>query len=274
VSDETNDRALVLRALHRLAAAARQGQDPEAHPAVEALVAYHAGELGADEEGEIRRHLLVCRDCPDLILALDNFTRLPESAVESLEFLPTGMETAWQKVRGQLASEGWFESAAALPVPARRRRPLVAPGPLFAAAAVLAAACLGIFLLHQGPAGPPRIVETPPAPARAWDRELPPAVRGPGAKSPVVELPGSAATFVLVVAPEGAWESPEYQVEIIHPGALQSIWSQRWRPRSNTAPLVVVVPRDFLPAGDHLLRLRGRNSAEPVDERPFRLVFQ
>jgi hypothetical protein len=264
----SDDRELVLRALRRLAAKMRQGQDAAAHPSVEDLVAYHAGELPEAEDRDLRQHLLVCRDCPDLILALDGFSKLPNGEGEPA---PAGMDSAWDAVRAQLAREGWFADGTGKAV---RPRPFfLLPRNLLAAAAIVLVAGLGLLFLGLPNGSRPRIVAQPESGAVFED--LGPAVRGP---VPTIAIPGTAKSFILGATPEGS-PSPEYRVELRTaqaPGRL--LWSGSWQPSPGSPDLFVKIPRGFLPPGEYRLNLRGRlggrPAPEPPDERPFSLVFR
>jgi hypothetical protein len=257
----TDDRDLVIRALRRLAEAAREGQDPDAHPTVEEIIAYHAGELPEEPHQALQQHLLLCRDCPDLILALDGFARLPEMEPEAA---PAGMDSAWESVRRRLATEGWFEGGRS------QRFRWAAPRYLLAAAAILVVACLGFFLLRPAPSL--RIVEQPPSGLPQW--ELDATVRRGEEATQKIGNPASEGGFILAASPEGRWASPAYQVELLGPGD-KPLWSSPWRPKSPSSRFLLEVPRGFLSAGEYLLRLSGRQGApEPVDERRFRLVFR
>ena len=261
----TDDRELVVHALRRLAAAARKGQPADAHPTVEEIIAYHAGELTAERHQALQQHLLLCRDCPELILALDGFAKLPEGEVEAA---PAGMDSAWEAVRQQLAAEGWFAGGRGKVV--RPWRTLLPPRTLLAAAALVVVASLGFLLLRNDRSF--HIVEQPSPGSPGW--ELAPAVRG-GEESVRKVAPGSAGGFTLEVRPEGRWSSPVYEVKLLlEPGGKQ-LWSGSWRPTSPSAPFFLEVSRGSLPAGEYLLRLAGRGAApDPPDERRFRLDFR
>ncbi len=264
----SDDRELVLRALRRLAAKMRQGQDAASHPSVEDLVAYHAGELPEAADRDLRQHLLLCRDCPDLILALDGFSKLPNSEGEPV---PAGMDSAWEAVRRQLAREGWFTGGRGK---AARPRPFfLLPRNLLAAAALVLVAGLGLLLLGLPNGSRPRIVAQPESGAVFED--LGPAVRGP---VPTLRISGSAKHFILVATPEGP-PYPEYRVElrtVQAPGRL--LWSGPWHPPAGAPDLFLEIPRDFLSPGEYRLELRGfsggRPAPEPPDNRRFRLVFR
>jgi hypothetical protein len=265
----SDDRDLVIRALRRLAEAARQGQDPAAHPTVEEIIAYHAGGLSEEQDLTLRQHLLLCRDCPDLILALDGFAELPDGEAEAAA--PAGMDSAWEEVRQQLLREGWFQGGTGKV--SRPRRSFLLPRNLLAAAAIVLVASLAFFTI-RGPGGrQPRIVAQP-EPGAVLE-ELGPAVRGPVQE---VAVPKTAERFFLSATPEGPI-FPEYRVELRTaeaPGRL--LWSGPWHPPPGSPDLFLQIPRGFLPPGEYRLGLRRLQGGHPerklADERPFRLSFR
>ena len=84
---------LALRLLER---EERLRPDAGWHPSAEELTAYHDGRLSARRAARVCRHLGVCFDCPDRLLALGDFLKpLPEE---------DSPETAasWQELRRRL----------------------------------------------------------------------------------------------------------------------------------------------------------------------------
>jgi len=266
----SDDREFLKRSLRLLAEKVRQGQDPDAHPGVEDLVAYHAGELPDGRAREIQRHLGVCHECPELVLALDGFTHLPagKPGISS-----AGVDFAWEEVRRRLAAEGWFQGGTRRG--SRSWAPLSSPQrQLVAAVAAVVLACLGVFLVY-GPADrEPRLVDSVAAGEPAWD--LSPATRGPVQEIPV---PQAADHFVLQVAPEVPRPDAEYRLELRTaslPGRL--LWTETGRPGRDSGEFALQIPRHFLPAGEYRLQLRafvnGRPLPESPDERRFRLSYR
>src|SRR4051812_48944015 len=264
----SQDRDLVIRSLRRRAEVAREGQDPEAHPSVEDLVAYHGNELSAEEDRTIQDPLVACRECPELILALDGFADLPagEGGIA-----PAEVDSAWERVRQRLAGEGWFRGERdetswpwhMLLAPQRR---------LVATMAIVALACLGAFLVLAD--RNPRIVDQTEVGATSWD--LPPATRGPAEK---IVVSSTAGHFYLVMAPDGPQTYPEYQVELRTAGEQGKVWwHSPWHPKSDAAELFLRIPHGFLPAGKYQVKLQGlaggRPVREAVDERSFQLSYR
>ena len=256
-----DDRELVIHALRQLAEAARQGQDPDAHPSVEEIIAYHAGELSEEQGRALRQHLLLCKDCPDLILALDGFAKLPDGEAE---VTPAAMDSAWEGVRQQLAQEGWFQGGKGKVAPSRRS--LLIPRHLLAAAAIVLVACLGFVLLRND--RQLRRVEQPPPGLPQW--EVPPAARGEEEVETIDQGP-SPRGFLLVTNPVGKWSSAEYQVQLLRPGG-EELWAGRWRPKSPFASFYLEAPPGALAPGEYRLRFAGpQDSAEPPEVRRFQL---
>lgn len=84
MTDETQD---LDRLFERLAQEEGSKGDPEEHPSVEILTAYHANELSAEEDARIQEHLASCRRCAEIVLDFDSFLAEPagEPEVASLE---------------------------------------------------------------------------------------------------------------------------------------------------------------------------------------------
>ncbi|HZF09097.1 MAG TPA: hypothetical protein VFE33_09930 [Thermoanaerobaculia bacterium] len=254
----SDDREFLKRSLRLLAEKVRQGQDPDAHPSVEGLVAYHAGEMSDGEALDIQRHLGICHECPELVLALDGFT---DRSGGKPGISPAGIESAWEELRQRLAAEGWFQGGARS---SRSWRPLSPPQRrLVAVVAVLVVACLGVFLAYSPLDRQPRIVDAPGEDALA--RDLDPQTRGPVQE---IEVPRAAGHFFLRMAPEGP-RLAEYRVELWTAGLPERrLWSDRWRPGRDSGDLVLQVPHGFLPAGEYRLRLHAPEDGKPAPEQP------
>jgi len=87
------------RLLFRLRRALRRGE----HPTAEMLAAYCADELTPEEDEKIREHFVDCRDCPELLLDLKDFSAPDRSVTERLS--DSWVAAAWQSLRARLARE-------------------------------------------------------------------------------------------------------------------------------------------------------------------------
>jgi len=71
------------------------------HPTPEELVDYHAGELPAEEQDDLRNHLVLCHDCADLLLDLVSFAEF--TPPEQTPSLADGeVKNAWQNLQPRL----------------------------------------------------------------------------------------------------------------------------------------------------------------------------
>jgi hypothetical protein len=73
--------------------------EPMEHPSPDRWIAYHRGELSADEEAVLQEHLVRCRDCFDLSEAAAAFAR-PDEEPGTREELET--IALWRRLRPQL----------------------------------------------------------------------------------------------------------------------------------------------------------------------------
>lgn len=255
-----DDRELVTLALRRRVEDARRRMLPASHSTVEEIAAYYEGEMPEEQGRELQRHLVLCRDCPDLLLDLDGFVHLPATKEGDA---PPGLKSVWARLRRQLAEEE--RSRARRPVPAEGWRTRIH---LLAAALLLFLASLGLLLLRTG-SEPVRRVGAPERGLPQW--EVAAAVRG-GEESPAIGDRRAAAGFTLVASPEGPWDAAAYQVELRRlEGGRPWTWS--WWPGSPSAPFFLAVPRGALPAGEYRLRFVPRPKG-PVEERRFRLSYR
>jgi hypothetical protein len=73
--------------------------EPMDHPSSDQWIAYHRGELPADEEARLQEHLVRCRDCFDLAEAAASFAQ-PEEGPEAGQEVETA--ALWRLLRPQL----------------------------------------------------------------------------------------------------------------------------------------------------------------------------
>lgn len=102
-----------------------QGGRFDQHPEPETLAAYHAGSLSPEKDLEIQQHLLLCPECPDLLLDLED---LFEPRHRGLDLSDSWVSAAWRDLQRKLVTNGpsakeslwrrWMRLFAALPQPA------------------------------------------------------------------------------------------------------------------------------------------------------------
>jgi hypothetical protein len=113
LSDETSD---IDEMLGSLSEDRGHWRDPEEHPSPEALTAYQAGELSADEDERIQSHLGFCKLCTELLLDLDEFLQPPVATAEPVADFEAAAD--WKRLRQELRPDIEKRAPAR---PARRR---------------------------------------------------------------------------------------------------------------------------------------------------------
>jgi hypothetical protein len=137
-----------------LAPLVREGRPPVPtdHPTPEELAAYHANELTPEEDERIREHLVVCRECSNLVLGLQ---ALLDAAYEEPSNVADLKQVA---VRNALREKVFVQPAATqAPVRTEPRRRRSALWPAWGLAALLAVAISGALVYRA------LLPDTPPA---------------------------------------------------------------------------------------------------------------
>lgn len=174
------------------------------HPPDGELVAYHAGELSPEDEDRIQEHLLGCRECTDLLLALSGLHH-PEQAAP----VPAGeLEAVWDGLQAKLP----VREAAPAPLPFVRRAPAGAPRWLQALAAALLVVAVGLAVRVASLSGTVEELSRPQANAPVVDL-LGPGVRGAPPGPAVVELAPETLFYTLLLTPEAA-DAGVFEAEI------------------------------------------------------------
>ncbi|HYE75758.1 MAG TPA: hypothetical protein VEF04_20615, partial [Blastocatellia bacterium] len=70
------------------------------HPTPDELMNYHSKALASADASQIEEHLLVCRECSELLLDLVKFPELDANIAHTIS--NSELNTAWEKTRGQL----------------------------------------------------------------------------------------------------------------------------------------------------------------------------
>jgi hypothetical protein len=254
-------------ALREIEREARHRPDSGEHPTPATLAAYRAGTLGPRAAQAVREHLVVCCDCPELLLDLDLFLAPPADPGEDTR---TETEAAWRRLRPWL-EKPWLRER----LLAGLRRLWPDPSATLAAVPVLllllCAGGLQILHLYGG-----LVRAQAPAEVVALEElEPPPVVRGPG-PGPVAELglpaQDGAVVLILHAGVPGA-EPARYRVEILAPDGAAAVRLDRVAP-DRSGDLRISFARHLLRAGEHRVRISRPGGARPatVQEYALRVV--
>jgi hypothetical protein len=233
----------------------------KSHPVPEDLLAYHEGQLSAEESEEVREHVAVCARCADLVQDLAHFPE-PEPTDPSSEASEEAiLARRWESLQKRLGQEGGLGLAPRTERGKPRRqwgffrlRPI--SGTL---AAGLVAVSVGLafwaLVLQQ------RLAELSRPAVRVAVSSLVPreiaAARDEEQLEPTA-VPAWADRILLILNLFEPRSYSAYQVEIFD--ALQDgrvIWSNRDLRRAPDGNFAFEVPRSFLPAGAYRIELSG-----------------
>ena len=207
--------------------------EPVDHPSPDQWIAYHRGELSADEEARLQEHLARCRDCFDLAKGAVAFAEPVEEPGAGEE-----METAavWRLLRPQLdpAPDPPLQNVREISTDPRRRRIRLPP---YALAASLFLALVGLT---------------------AWNlqqRSALEALRAPRPNAPIFEISGGerpagedltmpAGPRMLMFHP--AAELPVYRLVIREAATGREVSSHELRPDQDLA-LTLYLPEGLRP---------------------------
>lgn len=241
MADETQD---LDRLFERLAREDGTQADPEEHPSVDTLTAYHAKELSPEEDARIQEHIASCRRCAEIVLDVDSFLAEPAGEPEVASF---EVAAEWRRLRERMKAESE-------PAYARARWRHWVP----AIAAVLTLAVVGFYFVAQPDwLGGGRPVTTLDAAG---------ALRG--GEVEVVPL-----SHDLVLPNPSGSSFEEYRVEFknLSTGRVVEVSRQREdRPRE----VRVRVPRRKLEAGRHEIHLLGIRGDQEYHVGTYLVDFQ
>jgi hypothetical protein len=253
----------------------RQG----AHPTLERLAAYHAGELDVAQTEATQDHLAVCPECVRTLRELARFQDEPAEEDEA------AAEASWRALRARLDPErlghrGNPETRLPqAPVTSRSRRFSTSPRTVVALAAGLVACLVGFPLwMTTHRSTPPSLAVSVPGGGEI--------VRGEGDSALIVLRQGDAtAVLVLPVPRKPAF--PIYRVEIRTLGGellLRAdanpapVASSPASPGAGDAPpprlLTIAIAGRQLAPGDYRLRIFGLRDGHPeaLIEHPLRVL--
>ncbi len=222
----------------------------EDHPEPEKLLAYHRGELSAEEAAEIEEHLTWCREDAALLLSIAAFS---QEAIEA----PSEEETnsALERFRTRLSSERdpetssafWAKLPGFLPRP-----PTLAYGLAASLSVVVVVVTIWAVSTQQRlqDASRPR-PNVPIEDLNLWVGER----SAPEAPDPVVLTP-EADRVVLILNPSGRLTSQDYLVRLVDEGG-RIVWDFTGLEPTAWGNFTLELSRDFLAPGVYLVELYG-----------------
>jgi hypothetical protein len=241
--------------------------EPSGHPATARWEAYLRREIAADEAELLEEHLVRCRDCFDLVQAIDAFDEQagPEDGDRESRAGAEVAAAALSRLVLQQVREASLAPSEPLPFPRaphpRRTRSSGAP---LALAAGLALAVLGLYArsLRQ------EVVRLSAPQANAQIVYLTSGERA--AASPALESIARPAPLTLVLHP--AKELPAYRLRVLEAaGGAERLVLHDLQPDEDVA-LTGYLPQG-LPTGRYRLELRpeGEPSGPPLEEWLLRI---
>jgi hypothetical protein len=242
-----DDAAILARSLDHLARETRTRWEAGSHPEPELLAAYHGGELAAAEDREIQDHLVLCPDCPQLLLDLED---LFEPRRRDLGLSDTGVGAAWEDLQSRLGdagsgrARGFHRGEATYATPRWSQVLAACLLVLVVALSFRARSLLRDLHLRDQPRANPIVVDLSSSNSR-------------GAGPSRTEVPAGAGDLVLILHPDEAPSFPDYRAEVLATTDGHALWAVRGLARSAEGTFSLVVPRRSLPPGAYLLRLSG-----------------
>ncbi|HYO14458.1 MAG TPA: zf-HC2 domain-containing protein [Thermoanaerobaculia bacterium] len=235
MADETQD---LDRLFERLAREGGTQGDPEEHPSVDTLAAYHGNELSPEEDAGIQEHLASCRRCAEIVLDFASFLAEPASEPE-VASLEMAAESRRLQERIKAESEPAYSRAS------WRHWPAIA--------AVLTLVVVGFYFVSQ----PDRSVTTLDAVG---------ALRGGE-----VEVVPLSHDLVLLNNSGSSFE--EYRVEFEEVSKNRVVQVSGLR-EDRPSEVLVRVPRRKLEPGKHVINLLGIRGDQEYHVGTYLVDFQ
>ncbi len=237
------------------------------HPPPEELLAYDAGELGADAVARLREHLAWCSECADTVADLASW---PEVGPRAPGLERTAAEEAadWQAVARSIApaSAGGDEQMPA-PIPFDLPAPAVEPPPpawqpVHLLAAVLLFAVVGLSVQVARLSRRPEVFAAPRA--NVFVADLEPAGAATRAGDPEVEtrVPAGMEAVVFLLVQDDLRPFDDHVVELSSEGdegdeGDEVFWRSGGLVRAPEGSFSVAVPLAVLPSDAVVIRLYG-----------------
>ena len=280
----SNERA-ELKALLQDLANEEHRREP-AHLTADEFLNYLSGDKPPEEYARIQDHLVMCRQCTVLLLAIGGFAELTQPTDTSVS--DSEIAAAWERMKAIIGTD---RGGRPLHATGRRRfRDTVAPahGWAMAASFLVALVALGTFTLtlYRENRRLSNVAAESPVPAAAGSdiagyarqvaelRQQVEALSQPQANVLIVDLypadatrssssdvttmnvPAGANLITVILNTAAEYEYRDYSVEILDQSSTR-IWQGERLRKTAFGNFTLMVPRRFLPAGHYQIQLRG-----------------
>ncbi len=236
-----------------------------AHPSVDELLAYHAGELAADASVQVREHLAWCSECARTVADL---TSWPEVELRDPSLERTAAEEAddWRAIQRSIAPAVAVDDHDPIPAPvlfdplAVEPPPRLRPtwGPVHLLAAVLFLTVIGLATQLARLSRQPAALATPQA--NVFVADLEPAgvavTRAGGEDAGATRVPAGMATIVLLLVQDDLRPFDDHEVELCNDGG-EIFWHSGGLVRAPEGGFSIAVPLAVLPSDAVEIRLYG-----------------
>ncbi len=236
------------------------------HPEPEALAEFALGALEGEEADRLRSHLALCPECMALAEEAASFApRDAETGAEEAE-----IDAAWRALAPRLAPG----AATAPVVPLASRRPAAPPRWLYALAASLGVAVLGLSVWVASLRQAVEDLSQPQVNAPIVDLYPEGAARSAAEERGELELPASVRWFSLVLNAPGSPDDASYRVEVRRQDG-SVVWRGLGLEKNAFGSFTLAVPRAVVGSGEVRVRLlvaEAGGSERLIEEYPLRIV--
>ena len=233
------------------------------HPAVEELVAYHAGELAGKAREAVREHLATCGECTRLLLDLMSFPELePPSEADRLSEAEVTADK--EALKARLGEECLRQPLAAEVVAFKRPAKASIPAGYWSALAAVLVMAIGLGLWGW-------IESAPGADTEVFYPQTE-ILRESAEES--FRIPDWADYYLLVLTSIQADRYPAFRVEIVDAQNRQ-ILSDDSLCKSDDGTFKLRLRRERLPEGPYKIRLFGLGQGPPelLEEYVLQIAF-
>jgi hypothetical protein len=237
----------------------------DAHLGPEEIVAYHDGQLSAEDEQRVQDHLVACHECSELLLDLDG---LADPGFGAGEVLPDkAAEQVWEGIRKEIRKEIRPPNV----VPFRREPRNDTPRWLRSLAALLLLSTLALSGWVSVLRDRVKELSSPQANTAVLDLYPDTSVRGEGSGPAAQPVPEDAEMATVILRAPGLPRFDGYGIEILRADGSVAWHEDGLKPTYSSFSLSLT--RDWLRAGRRL-RLVGigpRGERQTIGEYALRI---